>query len=232
MNILITGSEGIIGKSIFNKLNTENHIFELDINNKLNPVDCTNEEQVDRFFKNLKKEINNLDAVINCLGNSDSVDNNKLKSLEDVSINTFKSFLDINLISIFIIIKAYMKYFSESKGNIINISSLYSEVAPFTPNYEGYFKHPAYIASKSGLVGMSKYLAVLCSKNDIKINCIAPSAVLDTINNSNFIDKFKNLVPLNRGCSIDDILNVIKMLLENNLITGQNILLDGGYTLW
>lgn len=226
--ILITGSSGQIGKEIKNNLINENkNILELDLFGTPS-VDATNEESVKNFFELHKDK--NIETIINCVGIPDAVPLTA-KSILDIDINYFKKMVDVNLNAVFIIIKECYRNNRGILKNIINISSLYSVVSPRLDLYDGKLKNPAYTASKHGLIGLTKHLAVIFSKDNIRINCIAPGGVTETINDSNFIEKYNKQVPLNTTIPFSEILKTIDYLLNMETITGQNIVIDGGYSL-
>ena len=138
--------------------------------------------------------------------------------------------IDVNLNSIFIIIKECFRYHSDTLKNIINISSIYSIVSPRLDLYNGHIKNPAYTASKHGLIGLTKHLAVILAKDNIRVNCIATGGVTETIKDNSFIKKYNNNVPLKTTISISEIFKTINYLLAMETITGQNIIIDGGYS--
>ena len=115
--------------------------------------------------------------------------------------------------------------------NIINISSLYSVVSPRLDLYNGKIKNPAYTASKHGLIGLTKHLAVILAEDNIRVNCIAPGGVKETINDKDFIEKYNKQVPLKTTIPINEVMKTITYLLSMETITGQNIIVDGGYSL-
>tara|TARA_R110001632_G_scaffold96504_1_gene202886 strand:+ start:14368 stop:15048 length:681 start_codon:yes stop_codon:yes gene_type:complete len=223
INILLTGSEGFIGKNLKKYLKKNYNIFELDLNSTP-PVDATDEEQVKQFIKG-----KNINIILNCVGIPDAVPL-KAESILDIDTNYFKKMIDINLNSIFIICKEAYRECKSSLTHIINISSLYSIVSPRLDLYNGKIKNPAYTASKHGLIGLTKHLAVLFGKDDITVNCIAPAAVVDTISDNDFLEKYNKQVPLGRGVTIKDIYKSVIYLVDNQNITGQNLIIDGGYT--
>lgn len=236
MIILIAGSSGYIGSNVLNKLSgleSENEIIQLDIKNEFNPVNVLNEDDVCNFFNTLKEKYDKIDVFINCIGIPDTCDKLTFNDITDITLDSFKNLIDINLTATFVLIREFVRYYPNSDSNIINISSIYSEVSPRLDLYNGSIKNPGYIASKTGLVGLTKYLAVLIAKYNIKINCIAPAAVKDTPGvEGEFLEKYNKQVPLERPVNFDDIMKVINMLINNENITGQNIIIDGGYSLW
>lgn len=227
MYILLTGSCGAIGKEIKKKLINQNKkILGLDLMG--NPsVNATDEESVKNFFK-LHKE-KKIDTIINCIGIPDAIPL-KARTILDIDTNYFKKMIDVNLNAVFIIIKECYRINKDSLKNIINISSIYSVVSPRLDLYNGKIKNPAYTASKHGLTGLTKHLAVILSQDNIRVNSIAPGGIKETIKNSDFIEKYNKQVPLETTIPINELIKTINYLLSMETITGQNILIDGGYS--
>ena len=227
MSILITGSSGLIGKYLKDKLIENYDIIELDYNN-INSVDATNEYSVYTFFElNKDKQIK---YIINCIGIPDAVPLSA-ESILDIDYNYFKKMMDINLNAIFLIIKECYRTQKSNLKHIINISSIYSIVSPRLGLYNGKIKNPAYTASKHGLIGLTKHIATLFGKDKIGVNCIAPGGVTETISDTNFIEKYNKQVPMETTIPLEEILKTINYLFAMNYITGQNIIIDGGYSI-
>lgn len=222
-NMLITGSKGIIASKLKEILKDKYNIYELDLRGEPS-VNATDEKQVQDFMKGKK-----INIILNCIGIPDAVPLTA-ESILDIDVNYFKKMIDINLNSVFIICKEVYRECKNNLTHIINISSLYSIVSPRLDLYNGKIKNPAYTASKHGLIGLSKHLAVLFAADNISVNCIAPAAVVDTISDQDFLDKYNKQVPMGRGVTIIDISKSINYLLENRNITGQNLIIDAGYT--
>jgi NAD(P)-dependent dehydrogenase (short-subunit alcohol dehydrogenase family) len=227
MYILISGSSGALGNAVKeNLLQNGKNILEMDYLG--NPsVDATNEDSIKKFFEHHKDK--KIESIINCLGISDAVPLTS-KNILDIDVNYFKKIIDVNLNSIFIIVKECYRNNKDSLKNIINISSIYSVVSPCLDLYDGKIKNPAYTASKHGLVGLTKHLAVILSKDGILVNCIGPGGIKETINDDTFMEKYKKTIPLGSAIKYDDIIKTINFLLKMESITGQNIIIDGGYS--
>ena len=227
MSILLTGSSGLIGNYLKQNLSNSYDIIDLDSNNELS-VDATNENSVKSFFDLLEKR--KIKYIINCIGIPDAVPL-KAENILDIDINYFKKMVDINLNAVFIIIKECYRKFKHDLKHIIHISSLYSVVSPRIDLYNGKIKNPAYTASKHGVIGLSKHLAVILAQDNIKVNCIAPGGVQETINDKNFLENYNNQVPLKTTIPLNEVLKTIEYLFNMNTITGQNIVIDGGYSI-
>ncbi len=230
MQIIIAGIKGQIGSYLADRLSKNWDVVGFDMQpSDYDQVDALDEDAVRSFFERHQES----SAVVNCLGNSDTADSLSFTSILDISKDNFTSLLNSNLVTAFIVMREYLRFFDSDQGNIINIASLYSTVSPNPNIYENSIKHPGYVASKFGLVGLTKYVAVLAAAKNIKVNCISPGAVLETRGVSgNFLKNYSNLVPMKNGVGMDDIYDVVKMLCVNRNITGQNIVIDGGYGLW
>ena len=90
-----------------------------------------------------------------------------------------------------------------------------------------------YSTSKSALIGFTRYLATYLGEYNIRANSISPGGILSEQNNE-FIKNYSKKVPLNRMGMINEIVDSILFLSSEkaNYITGQNLIVDGGYTSW
>ena len=117
------------------------------------------------------------------------------------------------------------------KGNIINIGSIAAR------NGSKYF--PIYASSKGGIIAFSKSIASRYGEYGIRCNVISPGVIktpmsyIETPNFDDYIEEIENKTPLKRLGNPQDIANVALFLANNSsyFITGQEIIVDGGYTL-
>ncbi len=113
-------------------------------------------------------------------------------------------------------------------GRIVNITSIFSVVSK--PG------RSAYSASKSGLLGLTRALALEVAADNILINCVAPGIVDTELTHSVLGDpgiaELRSLVPMGRLATSDEIAKYIRFLAseENTYMTGQNLVVDGGFT--
>ncbi len=124
---------------------------------------------------------------------------------------------------------------NKNGGSIINISSIYGVVAPDFSIYKGtnMTMPAAYAPIKSGIIGFTRYLATYYGKYNIRANCISPGGVFNN-QPSSFVKNYSRKVPLGRMARPDEIANCIVFLASDDAsyITGQNIIVDGGFTVW
>jgi NAD(P)-dependent dehydrogenase (short-subunit alcohol dehydrogenase family) len=171
------------------------------------------------------KTFGKIDILINNAGT------NILEKAEDVSENSWNKIINVNLTASFMMSQVFGVYLIENKmhGSIVNVASQAGVVA--------IDKHAAYCASKGGLISMTKVLALEWGKYGIRVNCVSPTIVLTDLGRKAWGgsegDAFKKEMPSGRFAEPDEIAAVIAFLCSENaaMITGHNLLIDGGYTI-
>lgn len=133
------------------------------------------------------------------------------------------------------------KMLENGGGNIINISSDLGIIAPDQriyavegkQNNEQNVKPITYSAAKWAVIGITKYLAVYFAKNNIRVNCLSPTGVYND-HPVDFVDKLSNIIPMGRMANIDEYKGAIVFLCSNasSYMTGSNLIIDGGKTVW
>jgi len=114
------------------------------------------------------------------------------------------------------------------KGNILNISSIFGSV--------GKEKRSSYSSSKWGLIGLTKSSSLDLAKYNIIVNSLSPGVIASELSNNILgkkgINNIIKLIPMNRLAQRQEVVKVIAFLVssQNSYITGQNIIVDGGYT--
>ena len=235
LNIILTGATGGIGSSILEKLYnhgakiiaTGTNQEKLDkINNKYENVkvkkfDISDHSSLENFINECNDDFQNkIDILINNAGITK--DNLSIRMSED----EWNKVININLTSTFLLCKNTIKKMLKNKnGKIINITSVVG--------HTGNIGQANYAASKSGLIGMSKSLALEYGKKNIKINCVSPgfikSEMTDKIND-NFKEQLKNKISLERFGDPIDVANAVFFLSSSlsDYITGETIHVNGG----
>jgi len=177
-------------------------------------------ENIPKLIEEVNETLGGLDVVINNAGITK--DNLAIRMHED----EWKKVIEINLTSVFLVCKNSIKYMiKQSKGNIINITSIVA--------HTGNFGQSNYAAAKSGVIGMTKSFAKEYAKKNIRLNCISPGFIetrmTDKIN-EDFKKKLIENIPMNRlGCT-NDISNCAIFLASDlsSYITGETIHVNGG----
>ena len=143
--------------------------------------------------------------------------------------------IQINLSSFYQICELITPHMKKSgTGKIIAVSSMYGVVAPSPALYNGQNFHcPAvYSASKAGLIGLVRWLASYLGEDNINVNCISPGGVFNN-QDTEFVEKLKEKIPLKRMATKNDINGIVKFLLsdDSSYAQGHNFIIDGGYTI-
>ena len=198
----------------------EKELSQLDIKIKSYKSDASNFIDSQKLVDEVLKDFGSLDILINNAGITK--DNLLLRMNEE----DFNQVIDVNLKSVFNMTKAVLKTFLKNrKGSIINISSVVG--------VKGNAGQSNYAASKSGIIGFSKSIALELGSRNIRCNVIAPGFI-ETEMTSNLseevINQWRNAIPLKRGGTPLDIGNSCVFLASDlsSYITGQVLHVDGG----
>ncbi|MGM7724273.1 SDR family NAD(P)-dependent oxidoreductase [Metabacillus sp. Hm71] len=195
---------------------------------KVLPVcfDLTMLDDIPKMMGEVHNHFGKIDILINNAGT------NIPKPAEDLTQQDWDKVLDINLKSVFFTSQAAGKYMiKQKKGKIINISSQMAFV--------GYYKRAAYSSSKGGLTQLTKALAIEWAPHHINVNAVAPTFIETPMTNEMFEDDvFKkdvlNRIPLGRLAKTEDLYGGVLYLSSNcsDMMTGQTLIIDGGWTVW
>jgi 3-oxoacyl-[acyl-carrier protein] reductase len=214
--VLVTGGTRGIGLAISNKFKLNNYNV-LSLNSK--DIDLNN-DNLSSYFSNLPP----IDICVNCAGI------NIIKPIEELDIEDYNRVLNINLRAPFIITKIVSENMKKQKwGRIINIASIW-----------GHKSKPGrspYSASKSGIIGLTKTLALELAPYNILVNSISPGftdteLTKNSLTQAELLSLTKN-IPLKRMATPEEIANITYFMgsSQNTYITGQDILIDGGFTI-
>jgi NAD(P)-dependent dehydrogenase (short-subunit alcohol dehydrogenase family) len=194
-------------------------------------IDVTNPASVRESFRIIKKERNICDILVCSAGISGS------KWIEDMELDRWQRVLDVNLTGTFLCCQAAVKSMIAHRwGRIINIASIASRYAPWPKRYNGAYN---YSASKAGVVAMSRRLAVELAPYNITVNCISPGITRTPMTEKSVSDEevFRQIidhVPMRRLGKPEDLDGLVMYLCSDlsEYLTGQEIFIDGGYSLW
>ena len=233
-NILITGATGGIGNELIKKfVSLGGNVFgsgtkteKLDLikkkypNIKVKKFDISEHSRIEEFIENVYLELGGLDVLINNAGTN--VDNLSLRMKDE----EWKKVIDINLTSTFLLSKHAIKKMLKNKfGRVVNITSVVG--------HTGNLGQSNYAASKAGIIGMSKSLAIEYAKKNITINCVSPGFIVSDMT-MNIAEKVKlyltSRIPMGKLGTGEDVSNCAAFLSSGqaSYITGETIHVNGG----
>lgn len=245
--IIVTGGYGHLGKAIVQGL--ANHgatvfvagrdpkKFSEAFGNNAGSIkfvegDVSSGEEIERAFSRVQKETGTIDVLINNAFYSTG------QSPEQMTDDEWVTGVDGALGSVFRCIRAIIPVMKKQHyGKIINVSSMYGMVAPDFTLYDQspeFLNPPHYGAAKAGVIQLTKYYASYLGSLGITVNCVSPGPFpsAGVQENKNFIKRLSEKTLLGRIGMPEDLAGVFVFLASDmaNYITGQNIAVDGGWT--
>lgn len=235
--IIVTGGNGLLGKEMIKDIRRKGGIainadisVESNLDKNTIKLDVTSEQSIEESFKLINEFYGRIDGLINNAYPRTKDWGNKF---EDILLESWKKNVDLQMNSVFCCCQKIIPYLIESKGNIVNIGSIYGVVGNDFTVYEGtgLTSPAAYSAIKGGLTNFTRYLASYYGKKNIRVNIVSPGGIFDN-QNPIFVKQYNKKVPMNRMGTPKDIAPSVSFLLsdEASYITGQNIIVDGGWT--
>lgn len=221
-DLIITGSEGLLGDTIARYFEAKGAAV-LRCSKSLGH-DLEDEAFVQHWFSE-----NPATHLVNLFALNEHIQAQESPSFEDITLESMRRFLDVNVVALFSVCRAYAKF--NKSGNIINFSSIYGKVSPQPSLYPGSgHKHIGYVTSKAAVIQLTKYLAVHLAP-DIRVNCVIPGGVAHQ-QSQDFQDKYADLTPMNRMLQRDEITGIVDYLCSQqaSYTTGGEFVIDGGYT--
>ncbi|MGG2090802.1 GolD/DthD family dehydrogenase [Priestia aryabhattai] len=187
--------------------------------------DITKNDSMDSAIQEVRDHFGKIDILVNCAGIA------LLDDAENISDDYWQKTIDINLTGSFKMCQKVGTVMIEqgNGGNIINLASQAALIA--------LDNHVAYAASKAGILGMTKVLAYEWAQFDIKVNAISPTVILTELGEKAWAgkkgEKAKKEIPLGRFGYPEEVAAIALFLASDatNLITGENMVIDGGNTI-
>jgi len=230
---LVTGGTRGIGKSIVTMLIDAgcNVIYtgtqkkpEITIENtSYKQLDLSNKKSIDQFIKNVLNTTKKIDVLVNNAGI------NIIESIDELNEENWQKVLDVNLTGPMILTKEVSKKMKKNNegGKILNISSIFGCVSKAKRN--------SYSASKFGLIGLTRSSSLDLAQYNILVNAICPgftsTEMTMSILSKEEIKKLSKQIPIGRFAEVEEIARVAVFLCSdlNSYITGQTLVVDGGF---
>ncbi len=237
--IIVVGGSGLIGKAILIEAQKQfTTVINIDlIKSGVNGIyeiftDVTKPECIKDTLVQIKDKYRIIDGLINSSypktkgwGKS-NIENT---SFEEIDLNVTMHLNSYYYISqqVLIIMK------EQGYGSLLNFASIYGSVGNDFELYKGLDINPpvAYSFIKGGIINLTRYLASYFGKYNLRVNCLSPGGIFDN-QNPEFVRRYEERVPMKRMCTPNDVAPVACFLMTDGAkyITGQNIIVDGGWT--
>ena len=242
----ITGANGHLGSAIVEGLLESGaqvlalcrhkerlHALEEKFQNSLvvDILDCTSEEQLRDSFQKFSTIHGELDGLINNIYSG----TRRPQMFEDKEM--IAKTIDGTFVSYWIALRSILPFLNKEKSSVVNNGSLWGLVSPDPNNYLDLENEPSIslVSAKAAVHQFTKYSAVLLSKNNIRVNTIVPGWFPQKrgVERLDYIEGLCKRIPLNRIGKPEEIVGPILFLLSDSsgYMTGQELIIDGGYTL-
>jgi NAD(P)-dependent dehydrogenase (short-subunit alcohol dehydrogenase family) len=207
-------------------------------------ADVTNGVEVAALFEAVAREFGRLDVLVNLA----AIDAKFGAAIAAVNPTRFENFplelweksVAVNSTGLVRVTQAAARrMLTQKHGNIINVASTYSLVAPNQDLYKypeeasQTYKPVDYVGTKSMVPNFTRYLATLYGRDGIRANCIVPHGVFNA-HPRKFQDNFGRLSPLGRMCQPEELRGPFVFLAStaSSYMTGATVVVDGGWTAW
>jgi NAD(P)-dependent dehydrogenase (short-subunit alcohol dehydrogenase family) len=213
-------------------------------------ADITRPDSVRQLLADILERFGRLDILINNAAN-----NPKMENSSEVNFSRFENFpleqwhadIAVGLTGALLCSQALGSYMARTfhecgrRGVILNIASDLAVVAPDQriyrqpglPDHLQPVKPVTYSVVKSGLVGLTRYLATYWADSGVRVNAISPGGVFNGQPDA-FVQKLTNLIPMGRMAGADEYQGAVVFLVSDasSYMTGHNLVIDGGRTAW
>lgn len=207
-------------------------------------ADITNLNSVKALKHNVLQEFGKIDILINNAAINDMVENSMQEGnpskFENYPVELFRKVIDVNVTGMFICSQVLgTEMLRQKKGSIINVASTYGIVAPDQSLYKKpdgtqvFFKSAAYPAAKGAVISFTRFLAAYWGSNGIRVNTLSPGGV-ENRQDEYFINNYSARTPLKKMAQAMDYKGAVVYLASDasSYMTGANLVVDGGWTIW
>lgn len=226
-------SAAAVCQEILNDFSLEAHPFELDVSSEAS-VKSIMEFVVDKFGR--------LDVLHNNAASKSSDLKRFFANTEEYDMDIWHEVMEVNLKGMFLMARAAGALMArqETGGSIIQTASIYGILSPDQRIYEGaeymgvQINNPAvYSISKAGVVGLTRHLSTQWLGSKVRVNTITPGGV-ESGQNDTFKKNYSNRVPMGRMADANEMVGALIYLASDasTYVTGQNIIVDGGLSVW
>ncbi|MFA6096760.1 MAG: oxidoreductase [Candidatus Paceibacterota bacterium] len=249
---VVTGGAGLLGSEfckglaaynanvVISDISKENigklaNTMNKDYPDKAMPLetDITDEGSVREGIQKIVDKFGKIDILVNC-----AYPRNKDygKKFEEVKLESWSENIDMNLSGVFLMTQLAVEHMKKRKsGSVVNIGSIYGMVGPDFGIYDGTeWTNPVeYSVVKGGVINLTRYLATYLASYGIRVNCISPGGIYNN-DSKIFLERYAKKTPLGRKAMADEMVGGLVYLASDasTYVTGHNLVIDGGLTIW
>lgn len=241
--IVVIGGNGLLGSGIVRECLQEGaRVIIADIKDKETPenavfikCDATDEVQVKTLAQKVQTDFGRVDGVVNATYPSDTKATQN-KTFESGDMDDMLHNMSLHLRTCFLTVRSFSPIFKKQKnGSFVFFASIYGVSVPRFEMYEGLpMTQPAeYAAAKGGIIAVTRYFASLLGKDGIRVNTISPGGISANQPQS-FVDAYSKKLLLGSGLLEPKHVSGVTVFLLSDasaMMTGQNLVIDGGWTL-
>ncbi|RPI68595.1 MAG: SDR family oxidoreductase [Ignavibacteriae bacterium] len=207
-------------------------------------VDITNPTSVTALREHVQQHKGHVDILVNNAAINDMVEGAshdiEASKYENYPLELFRQVIDVNVTGMFLMCQSFgPEMAKQGRGSIINIASTYGVVAPDQSLYrepdgtQSFYKGVAYPVSKGAVLMLTKYLASYWGRSGVRVNTLSPGGV-ENGQPDHFINTYSDRTPLGRMADAEDYAEPLLFLASDasRYMTGHNLVVDGGFTIW
>lgn len=203
--------------------------------------DVTNKESLQAVLKDVDSKLGAPTVLINnaALDSPPDAPLEENGPFEDYPEASWDKVIDVNLKGVYLCCQVFGAAMAKNgKGSIVNVASIYGLVSPDQSLYEYrrkrgdvFYKPVAYSASKSGILNLTRYLAVYWGRRNVRVNSLTIAGVFNNQEQA-FLDNYCGRIPIGRMANPDEYNGSVLFLGSNasKYMTGHNLIVDGGWT--
>ena len=210
------------------------------------PTDITEPDAVNAMVEEVLSEFGKIDILVNSAALDPKFDPQAVKkgitpgAFEDYPLDQWNAAMNVNLTGMFLVTQACVKPMiaQGKKGSIINICSTYGLNGPDQRIYikddeRVAFKPVYYSVTKAGVMGFTKYLAAYYAGTEIRVNALTPGGVFNN-HEDYFVKNYSSKTIVGRMAQKDEMNGALLFLASDasSYMTGNNVVVDGGWTAW
>lgn len=212
-------------------------------------VDVTDPASLSRLVEEVKSRTSRIDILVYSVTTKPK---DFYKPFTDCSLEGWQMVLRVELDGLFVAAREVGRAMEQAQqGSMIFLSSIYGVVGNDQRIYEGanlqelyagipsheparIYSHAVYPAAKGAVISLTRYLAAYWGSYNIRVNCISPGGLAHPGENQEFVRRYSERVPLGRKAALDEISGAVVFLASDasSYVTGQNLIIDGGWTAW